>query len=123
MNHPDLEFKHVTPVATKTSHAFVDWADPKSPTGMSGGVRELEFPVYPEEQLKRGEELRLLRRHHGASLRDVERVTGLSPSDVSLLECGGATVNEEVYKTLIQSIGPWQELPKPRGSIFSRTGT
>jgi hypothetical protein len=110
----DINFKRLEPVSTHATLAFVSWRDDASPYGVASDIHTVDFPYWSDADEARGESLRAVRRHHGATLMDVSRATGLSPADVGLIERGGATVDVVIYCRIVASLGPWRELPPRR---------
>lgn len=105
-----INIKKVLPIGTKL--AFVTRSccgpDGKGPCqahreGLRCGVGYI--PVYPDPEpgeVKRGKQLRELRRSLGLTLGDVSKTLGIDLTDASELERGAATVDnwDELYEAL-----------------------
>lgn len=97
-----LKLEPVEPVGTRRSHAFVNrgHADDGSPINHS--YEEIEMPVYPEDAVREGREVREIRLMLGMSLRDMSRRLGISMTQVSELERGAARCDREALISALE---------------------
>ena len=87
----------IAPIGTRVVRAFVDYET------RPGELREVATPVYPP--CPQGRLLIALRLAYDLGLRQAATVLGLSPSDLSALEHGRATlVSDEEWTRLAERL-------------------
>lgn len=93
-------YREVKPVAHQKAFGF--WDVNAGEKDHRGGVTEVEVPVWSVADIERGRARRERRRELGLTLGDAARSTGLTVSQISLIERGGADVDEAAYDRALQ---------------------
>ena len=90
-----LKLEAVEPVGTRRSAAFVNRGHAEDGTSLNHSFEEIDVPVYPEDAVREGGEIREIRRMLGLSLRDMSRRLGISVVQVCELERGAARCDRD----------------------------
>ena len=89
-------YKERTPIGYQKTFGFWD-RNCDDPDKHEGGVASFDVPLFSEKHMDEGESFRELRQQLKLSIGEAARKTGLTTVQVSLIERGAASVDNDEY--------------------------